>query len=482
MHRFLAVALVAVSLAGCANVSDSDPVEPSGLPVISPQETDLIALADLTMPGLNITLVESVVDAAVDMTGDLYEPTMEVCDDGSIYITGHTIAVDTTGAPVFGSHDGGETWQQLPFTRDLYMPEPVHGATPPVSDEIFLSCGDDGWLYGVDITLFSFPVNAWSDYGTFHAYFNPNAYDEAAVVTSNVGDTSGQCAPAPAKDRPWGAYAGGKLLMVNNPASGPAQIGVLDMPPATPVAVGATVGGASWNLCAGLGQVPVFVSIPGVPALRDDGFFVVPQRNSNLHGELHLITGNVADIMNVQAQKLFDYTTGGEITSVYGMAQFDADGVLYVGITANSEPEEDERRGGLKLAVSQDDGLTFQTLDFHTERGKHLVHFWMDGNDWGPGALVVWATPGDVEGYDWYMGHLTYDALGRPVLENVSLVIDDGIAPSAHVTGAALGPDGRAYTAMYTTRAGTPQAPTTPLSVYMQTDGAVLPTPLAPTA
>lgn len=482
MHRSALVVLSAALLvAGCTAPSEA----PGPLPAPAADGPGLTVVDDL----LNDTLArlpamafnESVVTAGVDFTGDLYEPTMEACADGSIYITAHTILVDTTGAPVFGSHDDGATWEQLPWLQSVRLPEPVQGATPPPSDEIFLACGDDGWLYGGDITLATFPVNGWSGDGTTHAYHNPNAYDEAQA--SQAANTERGCVPAPAKDRPWVAYSNGKLLMVSNPASGPAQVGVLDVPPLLPASVGATVGGASWNLCAGPGTTPASCSIPGIPDVRADGAFVVPQR---CQGVLHLVSGNVADIQATSTIELFEHTSQGEITSVYGIAAYDANGTLFVGITnntANDDPKLEE--GRMRFAVSVDGGLTYADRSFSTGVGKPARHFYMDANDFGPGALVVWAVDGERDeagqgdGYDWYVGHLQNGADGLPELTGVFLAIDEGPQPSAHVTGAAVGPDGRAYLTMYTGGASL-GGQATPLSVYVQTAGPAL--PVTPTA
>ena len=479
----LVLVLAAMPFAGClddASAPDPDPAVPDAIP--------LGPVANATVKAA-MTFTESVVDAAVDVSGDLYEPTMEVCADGSIYITGHTIAVDTTGAPVFGSHDGGATWEQLPFAGPVAAPSPVQGATPPPSDEIFLSCGDDGWLYGVDITLATFPVNAWSGNGAELAYHNPNAYDEAQAAAQ----ASESCAPAPAKDRPWGAYANGTLLMVSNPASGPAQVGTLAVPPALPLGVGATVGGGSWNLCAGPGDLPASCRIPGIPDLRHDGRFAVPQLCGTTPTDLvnaefpetyalYLAIGDAEDVMSTQLVEVFEHTTAGEITSVYGIAAFDAEGTLFVGISNNTgEEDEDARAGQLRFAASTDAGETFANRTFTTGLGKQVVHFYMDANDFGPGALAVWAVQGDTDAtYDWYVAHVLLGADGAPVLENVALAIDEGLQPSAHVTGAAAGPDGRAYIAMY--RPGSaaapvplsPNTPNTPLSVFIQQDGPTL--------
>lgn len=472
MRKSLLAALLALTaFAGCldddpASANTTDGTLPTGL------TPDLGLLVDRTVATAgSITLVPSVVDAGVDVTGDLYEPTLEVCEDGSIYITAHTILVDTTGAPVFGSHDEGASWAQLPWLQTLTLPGPIQGATPPPSDEIFLSCGDEGWLYGVDITLATYPVNAWADNGARHAYHNPNAYNEAEVVTDAQTETG--CVPVPAKDRPWGAYENGTLLMVSNPAGGPAQVGVMSVPPMLPAEAGGALS-TQWNLCAGPGG-----SIPGIPDIRADGQFAVPQLAD---GKLTLVLGNKADIEATSIADVFETTSGGEITSKYGIAAFDADGTLFVGITNNTYTGTGADRtltdGGLQFAVSHDAGATF-VEGVYTFPGKPMRHFYMDANENGPGALVVWAVDGkqdsngNMQGYDWYVGHLQSGANGEPVLTGAYLVIEAGPQPSAHVTGAAVGPDGRAYLAMYD--GATLGTMTTPLSVYIQTAGPALP-------
>ena len=460
----LAFLIAATALAGCAEDPASDPPTTADEPLVpgvpETNVTKLIARAT----GVPITLEESLVDVpTIDELHDPYEPTMEVCDDGSIYVTGHTFLVDTTGAPVWGSHDDGASWAQLPWFMDQTMPAGVPGATPPVSDEIFLACGDDGWLYGSDITLASYPVNAWSGHGTAHEYWNFNAYDETKAVTQATEcDTLGTVpVPAPVKDRPWSAYNNGTLLLTSNPAGGANQIGVVNVPFSNPgpYSFGHVIDGIDWNLCAGPGG-----SIPGVPDINSQGLFAAPQKSG---GSLWLTLGHASDVMDVRNVELFDSSSGGEITSHYGHAAFDADDTLYVGISTNSEEDEaGNRTGAMTFAVSLDDGESFETLRFETGNGG-LRHFYMDANRFGPGALVVWAVNGD-DGFDWYMAHLQANATGVPYLENAFLVIDEGLAPSAHVTGAAVGPDGRAYTAMY-------ERSSTRLSVFIQRDGPTLP-------
>ncbi len=485
----VAICMSSLALAGClsSGTDEASPAEvalglPAGHVAVDP------LLEKTLTDGVAMVFNKSVVDAAVSLTNDLYEPTMEVSADGALFITGHTAVVDSTGAPVYGSWDDGKTWSQLPFTHTLTMPGDLPGATPPVTDEIFLVAGDNGWLYGVDITLATFPVNGWADDGGRHAYYNPNAYDEHQAVLQ-----ADECTAAPLKDRPWAAYANGALLMVSNPASGPAQIGVLPLPGNSlgfeaPYGVGATTGFGRWNVCAGVGVAPATSAIPGIPDMRDDGLFVVPQRamlaaeiEPDTQDYLYLTVGNRENLFNLQTKALFPYTTGGEITSVYGHAAFDGDGALFVAITNNTSEAEPngDRTGQIRVALSTDGAQNFIDRTFVTgEHGQGVRHMYMDGNRFGSGALLVWAIDGDdtdAEGnavtFDWYTGHLQVGAGGEPVLENVSLAIDEGPRPSAHVTGAAAGPDGRAYLAMYE-----PTPPRgTPLSVFVQQEGARLP-------
>jgi hypothetical protein len=469
MRVFALVTLVAFAgIAGCVSDESTDEIVDQDTTMAAGQMVDVQALmAD------NMMFNESLV-GAVALQGSLYEPTMEVSRDGAIFITGHTTAVDTTGAPVYGSWDNGTSWSQLPWFQDQQMPADLPGATPPVTDEIFLVAGDNGWLYGVDITLATFPVNAWSQDGRMNSYHNPNAYDEQQVVLQ-----ADECAAAPAKDRPWAAFGNDKLLMVSNPAAGPTQIGVLDVPSGplgligAPAGVGATTGGGRWNVCAGIGYHTADNAIPGIPDMRDDGFFAVPQLGN---GYLYLTTGNANDIFALTNQAVFPHSSGGEITSVYGQASFDLDGTLFVGITQNSaEDDNGTRMGNIRIASSTNSGLTFEDKTFVTGPGA-IRHLYMDGNRFGSGSFMVWAVDGETindDGnaiaYDWYAAHVQLDAMGAPMLENVSQIIDEGLRPSAHVTGAAVGPDGRGYTAMYD---GSKEEP---LSVFIQEGGATMP-------
>jgi hypothetical protein len=470
--RTLSVVLLLTALAS-AGCLDTDATPGSGDAATDPDEDSLVMAADGTFRIETLalaTFTEHVVDVAVDFTGDLYEPTLEVSDTGVIYVTGHTILVDTTGAPVFASHDDGATWAQLPFLGPLAMPEPVHGATPPPSDEIFLVAGDDGWLYGVDITLVTYPVNAWSGDGAQLSYHNPNAYDmvQAMQVRAGIG-----CSSLALNDRPWAAYANGTLLMVNNPGGGPVQLGVMQVPPALPVG-GPGVAGVvppQWNLCASPGG-----SIPGIPDIREDGLFVVPQVEYGDSPRLIVVVGNKADVMSVEVRPVMDVNHSAASSIINsGQVVFDADGTLYATIMNNTREDADgERHGRFKLAVSLDGAETFSEATFATAGVVQSVY--LDGNPYGAGALLAWAIAGEQAGRsDWFVGHLFAGPDGSPVLRNIAQAIDEGAPPSAHVSGAAVGPDGRAYVAGY--EGLFPPSPTghTPLRVWVQQDGPVLP-------
>ncbi len=461
MRFWILAAMLSLVLAGCA--SPADTVEETQedvpeLPVELPAElpVDIQQLMSFT---------EKTVTAAVKFTNDLYEPTMEVSDSGVIYVTGHTILVDTTGAPVFMSKDDGETWEQLPFLGPATMPGDVHGATPPPSDEIFLVAGDNGQLWGVDITLLTFPVNGWCNDGAELCYHNPNAYDEVQAQTTRVDALTGEgsaCSYLNLNDRPWAAYGGDKLLMVNNPGGGPVQVGLMDVPPAQMVG-GPQLGVAGmgeWNLCAGAGGG----YIPGIPDMRDDHFFAVPQSQG---GKMVVVMGK-GDVFDVEQKDVFEFSNTGGGTSNYGQVNFDQNGDMFVVARANQD-ENGTEVGYLKVAVSTDDGESFAVRTFETTAPVRSQY--MDGNMAGPGALLTWGQIGADGGTDWYAGHLQIDAFGAPVLENVSLALKQGPNPSAHVQGAAAGPDGRAYLVM--DYGGSPGS--NPLTIVRQDAGPALP-------
>jgi hypothetical protein len=257
--------------------------------------------------------------------------------------------------------------------------------------------------------------------------------------------------------------------LVNNPGGGPSplgrvEVGVLDVPPEAPVGIGAPVVGPTWNFCATSGG-----SIPGIPGMRDDHLFAVPQ----VQGErLILVVGNAADVMDVEVVDVFRNTNTGGGTMNNGHVTFDEEGTMFIGIRNNTQPDADgDVTGQLHLAVSQDDGKTFHDRAFVV--GTQATSIYLDGNMAGPGALLSWAQDGE-SGTDWYVAHLFVGPDGGPVLENVSLIVDEGPPPSAHVQGAAAGPDGRAY--IVTFHGGyLPTDQATPLHVWVQQEGPTLP-------
>ncbi len=469
----LMLALTVVPLSGCVSPAGDD-VQTESVPDLP----DLGARIDLDG---TMGFLESVVTPAVHFGHGLYEPTIDVSASGVIYISSHTTGVDTTGAPAFFSTDDGETWQQLPFLMEATVPEPAHGGTPPPSDEIFIVTGDDGQAWGVDITLATFPVNGWCDDGATHCYHNPDAYDEAQAQTTRVDALTGaddSCSALNLNDRPWAAYANDHLLMVNNPGGGPVQVGVLPVPPADYVETWNPVEGPTWNLCAGEGNG----WIPGIPDLRDDGFFAVPQVQDD---ELVVITGNVEDVHDVEQRPVFQ-NTHEEVSAVgtYGQVVFDAEGTMFVSAMNNSADVAGEAAGGIHLATSTDDAASFTERTLRFDRPVSSIY--IDGNDHGAGAIINWGLVDEEGGpTDWYLAHLVMGPDGTPVVRNATLAVDDGPPASRHIQGAALGPDGRAYMVMSEVTANdaverTSHAGTTPLTVVVQTEGPTLPVdPLA---
>jgi hypothetical protein len=290
---------------------------------------------------------------------------------------------------------------------------------------------------------------------------------QAQTSRAEAAQGGSSCSAANLNDRPWVAYGDGKLLLVNNPGGGPVQVGMMDVPSLPVGGPGLGVAepfSATWNLCAGEGGG----AIPGIPDMRDDHFFAVPQVQED---ELVIVKGS-GDVMDVQQVTVFKNTNTGGGTSNYGQAVFDADGTMFIGIRNNTEEDADgDRQGQLHLAISHDQGETF--VERTLALSSPTTSIFMDGNMAGPGALLTWALEGK-EGTDWYVAHLFAGADGGPVVENVTRVVENGPPPSAHVQGAAAGPDGRAYIVTFHGGYG-PTDGHNPLHVWVQQNGPRLP-------
>ncbi|HWG90932.1 MAG TPA: hypothetical protein VNZ52_08820 [Candidatus Thermoplasmatota archaeon] len=468
-----------MAFAGCVTPAAEEPV-----PASTELPLDLGGILPVRVVNV-MTFTQSIVSPAVGIATDLYEPTMEVSNTGTIYVAGHTILAATTGTPAYYSNDDGKTWEPLPFLANLQTPPPGQGSQPPPGDEGFIVAGDNGQAWMADIYLAGFSITGWCDNGATQCYDNRNAYDR-------VGATAAGCHPLNLNDRPWAAYANGSLLLVNNPGGGPMQIGIMDVPPATPVGLGgglASVSGPKWNFCASEGGW-----IPGIPTMRDDGLFAVPQMmGAGEDSYLGIVVGNKADIFAVKTVEAFKVTSVGAGTSNGGRTAFDKMGTLFVAAKNNTRDAGrtvsgpfgdstvyDPVEGRFILAASTDDGMTFKSATFSV--GTPVESLYIDGNMAGPGALVFWSQVGDSDTTaDWYVAHAFVGPDGTPVLENVTLAVDEGPEYSAHVIGAAAGPDGRAYFLNFADIANPVEyAGSTPISVWIQESGPTLPVVVAP--
>lgn len=404
----------------------------------------------------------------------LYEPTIDVGDDGAIYVSAHSQDVGRNPSPAYYSLDDGATWQSMALFRDVQGEPDQQMGAPLFSDEVFIIATEGGQAWGADCcTQAHYPLVGWCANGAEVCYYNQNAYDPSQNVVQAPG-----CVPSPTTDRPWLAYAAGKLLMVNNPGGGPMQLAAMDLPPLLPVAYTGAAWQITWNLCGSDGG-----HIPGIPDMRPDHFFAAPQPSTFDLDSYHLVVGNAADVMAVRQVHVFDNTHAPPAESDStestctrgGQVVFDGKGVLYMAAMNNTEVDDKAALGGLHFATSTDDAATFveTTLRFP----QPVSCFYMDGNRAGDGLLLNW---GVIDGAktDWYMAHVKMDADGRVRMENVMLAVDDGYEASRHVQGAALGPDGRAYMVM-SANSSNPGGATvavgdTPLEVVVQVDGPVL--------
>ncbi len=467
-----AALLLFVTFAGC--ISGDDEGTPDVLPPADPLPP-LRSITNITVENL-LSFAESVVTPAQGVLDDLYEPTIEVSDTGAIYVAGHVIEAATTGTPAYYSTDDGKTWAPLPFLASLQAPPPAQGSQPPPGDEGFIVAGDDGRAWMADIYAAGFTVSGWCNDGAELCYDNRYAYDRVADATKPCLDPAADRPPVSLNDRPWAAYADGTLLLVNNPGGGPMQIGVMDVPPAAPVGLFDPVTGPTWNLCASPEGW-----IPGIPAMRKDGFFAVPQMaGAGNERRLTLTTGNKADIFEVKNQEIFKVTSGYGGTSNGGRTAFDADGTLYVGAYNNTRYDPDagdklkDVQGRFILATSADNATSFVNVTFET--GSPVRSLYLDSNPYGPGALLSWSQlTEDQTGSDWYVAHVYTGPHGEPVLENVTRAVEDGPHSAAHVMGAGVGPDGRAYFVTFDGGTLTTYTGSTPISVWIQQTGPKLP-------
>ncbi|MFA5943788.1 MAG: hypothetical protein WC876_04900 [Candidatus Thermoplasmatota archaeon] len=469
--------LVLVTVAGCSAPADKDTGPSVNLP-------PLVSVMTIQVEDA-MTFSQSVVSEAQAVGQDLYEPTMEVSDTGAIYVAAHVIGAATTGTPAYISTDDGATWKQLPAIGPVSFPAPVQGGQPPPGDEGFIVAGDDGEAWMADIYLGGFSVTGWCGDGAEQCYDNRQAYDRITSTSEMCADGDAQSSTAGSlNDRPWAAYAPGvgSLLLVNNPGGGPMQIGVMQVPPATPVGSSDPVTGPRWNLCASPDGY-----IPGVPAMRADGFFAVPQMTGMGTDDerLTVVLGNVADIFAVEVKDVFDVTSDYGGTSNGGRTAFDGAGALYVGAYNNTEgANTDKDKGQFVLATSSDDGQRFVNVTFVTDTPVRSLY--LDSNLHGPGALLTWSQLGstnttDANGdvmytkSDWYVAHVNVGPNGEPVLSHVTLAVNEGPHSSAHVMGASLGPDGRAYFVNFSDEGDlVSYIGSTPLSVWIQQDGPTL--------
>jgi hypothetical protein len=464
----LTVSLLAlVAFAGCISPGNQPPADMGNLPLAVPP------LLNVTVENL-MAFTQSVVSPAKGVTNDLYEPTVEVSATGTIYVAAHDIGAATTGTPAYYSNDDGKTWKILPLAGPVAVPSPAQGSSPPPGDEGFIVAGDNGQAWMADIYAAGFSVTGWCDNGARECYDNRYAYDRSQSTTTVCGDgvapQDGTTA-ASLNDRPWAAYADGTLLLVNNPGGGPMQLGVLQVPPATPVGLFDPVTGPKWNLCASPSG-----SIPGVPSMRKDGFFAVPQMDgAGDQQHLNVVTGNKADLSGVQLHKVFPVTSSAGGTTNGGRTAFGLDGTLFVGAYNNTKADaKGNREGRFILAVSTDNGATFTNRTFVT--GTPMRSLYLDSNMKGPGALLTWSQLGDDPNKsDWYVAHLFAGPNGEPVVKDISLAVNEGPHSAAHVMGAAAGPDGRAYFMNFQDADTTAYTGSTPLSVWIQTTGPVLP-------
>lgn len=424
-----------------------------------------------------MTFRASLVDAAVSLALDMYEPSITVSPTGTIYVAAHSPAINVQRSPAYYSQDNGTTWHRV--AEFVNPPElaPIPGGGQGVGDEGIIVADEEGraWLFDMFFPTGPMPLYGLCDDGERQCTFDPSARDEVANAAAPCG--------AGVADRPWIAYAAGKLLLVNNgfgvnehgPVPPPnqittamytranAQIALYD--PAT--------GQSQWNMCAGRGF------IPGVPALRaSDGRFAVPQAQAAPGVGQRLVLIHGTDVDNPTSTPLFT-GPGGSLAGCggggfnTGWAAYSQTGTLYVAGGAG------QRR--IAIAASTDD-VNFPTTLFDVP--APIKFLWLSGNPRAEGALLsVGVSPGCGPGTDFYAAHVSL-ANGVPLVSNLSLVASGVRDACGDYMGSAVGPDGFAHVVVGSTanalcgpvNAEDPLGSTgkMPLTVYIQDGGPVL--------
>ena len=390
-----------------------------------------------------------VVEPALSLGADLYEPALTVSPTGTLYVAGHAPATYTTRAPVFVSRDDGRTWTPLPGAWGQADRVPGDGRLNGGEGIVAADAGGRAWLF--DNGAANVALTTWCDEGRRECRHDPLAWDRPSALHP-CGADRGDDLTVP--DRPWIAHGAGKLLLVVSAAK--TQIGLHD--PATGV--------TRFNLCAADGATP------GPGALRDaDGLFAVPQA-ATPRGPLRVLLGT--DVADVRETTVFPALGPLACESVnWGVATFSAAGTLYVAAALDE--------GALGVATSRDGGATFTTTRLPMPPG--LTHPWIAGNPRGEGALLTYALASHArceKGTDFHAAHLRLQPDGTVLREDDTLVAPDVPRPAGHYVKGDVGPDGRAYLVTFGAGQATPvlvMPHTTgerPLRVHVQTDGPVL--------
>jgi hypothetical protein len=388
--------------------------------------------ADAPLAGMTFTTKP--VSAAESVAWDLYEPAVTVASTGAMYVSGHAPATATKRAEAFVSLDDGDTWAALPGG--------VAGG------EGVIATDDKRHAWMLDNGVETATLYGWCDDGAELCTTDMAAWDPGMGIYG-----CGLEQPGFLDDRPWVAYGGDQLVLVNN-GNGVAQVGLYD--PAT--------GARRWNMCAGTGW------IPGPPAVRADGVFAVPMvaedrlafvLASDHQGPLEVLWGtDPAELTTTVVFPSVPINLG--CGTNYGFAGFSAKGTLWVAAATGDKT--------FAVAASKDGDLArYRAREFDV--GGDIAYLWLSASPAGEGALVSWATTTDACLHArFYVAHLALD--GVPRLRDVTLLADDVIGACGDYSGNALGPDGRAYVAVFSAAHGCLSTPgERPLTIYVQEGG-----------
>ncbi|MCA1813094.1 MAG: hypothetical protein LC624_03970 [Halobacteriales archaeon] len=390
---------------------------------------------------------------------DLFEPSVNVAADGTIYAAAHAAVVDlvlsclcgVSRAPAAYSQDDGLTWHELPGPAGVDpVTDNLPGGGMPNGGEGVIASDGTGRAWMLDNAVEQDALYAWCERGTVLCGYDPIAWNVATngQPLDGCGDGVGGT-----PDRPWNVFGHGKVLLQNNNGGTP-QVAIYD--PDT--------GALAWNDC----PVPgAGIGIAGPAAVRaSDGAFAIPwiERQGST-SDFTVLLGNVEEGPRLTSTgPLFQVPSawgqGPCASSNLGDAAFTRSGALFLA------KSEDDR--SLTIVTSSDLG-SFQRTRFLLPAGGNLTFYAISASPVDDGVFLTYADSPSATCQDqfFHAAHLALDAEGFASIRDVTTVTNAPFTYGDYVRNS-VGPDGRAYFITQGPATGSAATQTFPLTVWVE--------------